>query len=132
MSGIRTHRSLRRPHAPAWIIVSLAVCIGGWLGGAGAMAADAESRKSERTLDSILVTARRLADEEIKKQVEEALHTDPYFYDGHVTVTIKDGVVTLSGVVFDEWDLRTAKRIAKRIAGVRRVVDDLEIKLGGE
>ncbi len=96
------------------------------------MAADAEPRKPEHTLDSIVVTAKRLADEQVKMQVEEALHTDPYFYDGHVTVTIKDGVVTLSGVVFDEWDLRAAKRIAKRIAGVRRVVNDLEIELGGE
>ena len=109
-----------------------AVCIGWWLGGARALADDAASRKSERTLDSILVTAKRVADEEVKEQVEQALHTDPYFYDGHVTVTIKDGVVTLSGVVFDEWDLRVAKRIAKRIAGVRRVVNDLEIELGGE
>jgi len=109
-----------------------AVSIGWWMGGARAMAGDVESRKPERTLDSIVVTARRMADEEVKRQVEEALHTDRYFYDGHVTVTIKDGVVTLSGIVFDEWDLRTAKRIAKCIAGVRRVVNDLEIELGGE
>jgi osmotically-inducible protein OsmY len=49
-----------------------------------------------------------------------------------VTVTIKDGAVTLSGMVFDDWDLRTARRIAKRIPGVKRVINDLEIKLGGE
>jgi len=38
----------------------------------------------------------------------------------------------MRGIVFDDWDLRTAKRIAKRIPGVKRVIDDLEIKLGGE
>ena len=64
--------------------------------------------------------------------MESALHADPFFNDEHVTVTIKDGVVTLHGIVFDEWDLRAVKRIARRIPGVRRVVDDLEIKLGGE
>jgi osmotically-inducible protein OsmY len=37
-----------------------------------------------------------------------------YFYDGHVSVAIRDGVVTLSGMVFDEWDLRAARRIAKQ------------------
>lgn len=35
---------------------------------------------------------------------------------------LDSSVVTRSGAVFDEWDLRAAKRIAKRIAGVRRVV----------
>jgi hypothetical protein len=36
------------------------------------------------------------------------------------------------GMVFDDWDLRNAMRIARKIPGVRRVVNDLEIKLGGE
>jgi osmotically-inducible protein OsmY len=30
------------------------------------------------------------------------------------------------------WDLRAAMRIAKRMPGVKRVIDDFEIKLGGE
>jgi len=38
----------------------------------------------------------------------------------------------MRGIVFDEWDLRVAKRIAKRIPGVKRVINDLEIELGGE
>ena len=88
------------------------------------------SRTQTRSLEEIVVTAKR--DEAIRLQVERALHDNPYFYDGHVTVTIKNGVVTLSGLVFDDWDLRTAKRIAKRVPGVRRVIDDIEIKLGGE
>jgi osmotically-inducible protein OsmY len=53
-------------------------------------------------------------------------------YDAHVTVTVKNGVVTLHGIVFDDWDLRTALRIARRAPRVKRVVNDLEIKLGGE
>jgi hypothetical protein len=38
----------------------------------------------------------------------------------------------LHGIVFDDWDLRSAMRIAKRMPGVKREVNDLEIKLGGE
>jgi osmotically-inducible protein OsmY len=60
------------------------------------------------------------------------MRSDPYFPDEHVVVTIKDGVVTLHGIVFDDWDLRIAKRIAKRTPGVKRVIDDLEISVGGE
>jgi osmotically-inducible protein OsmY len=54
------------------------------------------------------------------------------FSDEHVTVTVNNGVATLQGIVFDDWDLRDAIRIARRIPGVKRVNNDLEIKLGGE
>jgi osmotically-inducible protein OsmY len=87
-------------------------------------------------LEEIVVTAKRrsdpVADEKMSKQVEEALHSDAYFYDEHVTVTTKNGVVTLQGMVFDDWDLRSAVRISRKIPGVKRVVNDLEIKLGGD
>ncbi|MGO9935037.1 MAG: BON domain-containing protein [Steroidobacteraceae bacterium] len=88
----------------------------------------------DSNLKTIVVVGKRPAppDSEVKEQVEAALRSDPFFPDEHVTVTIKDGVVTLHGIVFDEWDLRVAKRIAKRIPGVKRVINDLEIKLGGE
>jgi osmotically-inducible protein OsmY len=71
-------------------------------------------------------------DSELKEQVETAMRKDPFVPDQHVTVTIKDGVITLHGFVFDEWDLRVVKRIARRTPGVKRVIDDLEIELGGE
>jgi osmotically-inducible protein OsmY len=68
----------------------------------------------------------------LKEQVETVLHDDPYFYDEHVTVTLRNGVATLQGIVFDDWDLRNAIRLARRVPGVKRVINDLEIKLGGE
>jgi hypothetical protein len=87
-------------------------------------------------LAEIVVTAKRrpepVADEELTKRVEAVLHDDPFFYDAHVTVTVKNGVARLQGIVFDEWDLRQAIRLARRAVGVKRVVNDLEIKLGGE
>jgi osmotically-inducible protein OsmY len=81
-------------------------------------------------LDTIVVYA--TAEEKVAHEVTAALASDRYFYDAHVTVTVKNGVVTLHGIVFDDWDLRTALRIARRAPGVKRVVNDLEIKLGGE
>jgi hypothetical protein len=87
-------------------------------------------------LDAIVVTAKRradpAADEQLRQQVETALHADPFFYDEHVTITMHNGVATLQGIVFDDWDLRSALRIAKKTPGVKGVVNDLEIKLGGE
>jgi BON domain len=82
-------------------------------------------------LEPIVVTAKRrsdpVADEKMKTQVEEAMHSDPVFYDEHVTVTVKNGVATLSGMVFDDWDMRQAMRISRKIAGVKRVINDLEM-----
>ena len=49
-----------------------------------------------------------------------------------VTVTIENGVATLRGMVFDDWDMRQAMRISRRIAGVKRVINDLDIETGGD
>jgi osmotically-inducible protein OsmY len=81
-----------------------------------------------------VVTAQRrtavVPDEVVKTHVESALHDDRYFLDTHVTVTVKNGVVYLEGVVFDDWDVRNARRIARRIQGVRRVVSDFYVPDG--
>jgi osmotically-inducible protein OsmY len=76
--------------------------------------------------------ARDTSDRELARRVENALDADPYVYTEHVTVTSKDGVVTLSGMVGSEWDLATAIGISDRVPGVKRVVDGLEIwEFGG-
>lgn len=79
-----------------------------------------------RALDSIVVTARRLADEQLEARVEHALNDDKMFLATHVTVTVHDGVATLSGYVYDDWDIRDARRIARRVPGVKRVINNLE------
>jgi len=45
----------------------------------------------------------------------------------HLDVSIKNGVVTLTGLVFDDWDMRIALRLSKRVPGVKRVVNELTI-----
>jgi osmotically-inducible protein OsmY len=70
-------------------------------------------------------------DEALRQRVTAALHTDPYFYDEHVSVSVDNGVVVLRGFVASEWDLRDAIRIAGKAAGDRRVIDNLSIKEGG-
>jgi osmotically-inducible protein OsmY len=91
---------------------------------------------ADRKLSEVVVTAKRqpdpAADARLQVQVETALASDAYFNSEHVSVTVLNGVATLHGIIFDDWDLRNAIRISRRIPGVRRVVNDLEIKLGGE
>jgi osmotically-inducible protein OsmY len=64
--------------------------------------------------------------------VELALKLDPYVDDQHVTVTTKNGIVTIQGFVQDAWDLLALRRIAKRVAGVKRVVNDVELVLNDQ
>jgi len=80
-------------------------------------------------LQEVRITAEKQApDEEVKRQVETALHDDPYFYDEHVTVTVTNGVVHLEGMVFDASDIPAAVRIIrKKVGDAKRVVEKLEI-----
>jgi osmotically-inducible protein OsmY len=94
-------------------------------------AASTPASRSDSVSDSALPDAAVLADEELRKRVKAALHANPYFYDEHVTVSVEQGAVVLRGFVFNDWDLREAIRIAGRVAGDRRVIDNLSIKQGG-
>jgi osmotically-inducible protein OsmY len=59
------------------------------------------------------------------------LRADRYLDDEHIYVSVENDVVTLRGLVFDDWDLRSAMRIARKSAGDRLVIDDLSIEEGG-
>ena len=84
-------------------------------------------------LQEITVTARKtFPDEEVTERVETALHDDPYVLDTHVTITTKNGVVTLHGFVSDYWELRSMIRLARKIPGVKRVANDLELTNGAQ
>jgi osmotically-inducible protein OsmY len=104
----------------------------GLSGGAVAGGADASGSSAVKSLEPIVVTAKRLPeavpDEVVKARVETALHDDPYFYDEHVIVTVKNGIVRLQGIVFDAGDIQDVKRIIRtKFPGVKRVVNELEI-----
>jgi hypothetical protein len=85
-------------------------------------------------LKPIVVTGQRLSvalpDAQVQQQVEAALHASVSVFDEHITITTKNGVVTLHGIVFDDWDMRAARRLAKKTPGVKRVINDLELVLG--
>ena len=84
-------------------------------------------------LAEITVTGKKIIpDEEVSRQVEFVLELDPYVDNRHVTVTTKNGIVTLQGFVQDAWDLLALRRITKRVAGVKQVVNDVELMLNDQ
>jgi osmotically-inducible protein OsmY len=100
---------------------------------AGAASVAQHAAAPANALGEITVTGRKIIpDEEVSQQVELALKLDPYVDDRHVTVTTKNGIVTIQGFVQDAWDLLALRRIAKRVAGVKKVVNDVELVLNDQ
>ena len=69
---------------------------------------------------------------ELQKRVLEALDWEPSLDATHVGVAADGGVVTLTGQVPSYADLMDAERLVQRIAGVKGIVNDLEVRLPGD
>jgi osmotically-inducible protein OsmY len=69
------------------------------------------------------------SDEEIRRDVEAELRWDHDIDASNIGVAVKDGVVTLTGFVRSYLQKYDAERDAKRVAGVRVVANDLEVRL---
>lgn len=69
------------------------------------------------------------SDEEVRNNVEAELQWDPSLDATNVVVTVKDGTVTLTGFVTSFNEKWEAEEVAKRVAGVRGVANDLEVRL---
>ncbi|MET0660650.1 MAG: BON domain-containing protein [Steroidobacteraceae bacterium] len=68
-------------------------------------------------------------DSEIKKDVEDELRWDPDIDATDIGVSVKSGVVSLTGYVRSYLQKTEAERDAKRVAGVVGVANDLEVRL---
>jgi len=73
----------------------------------------------------------RASDAALAMQVERALAQDPNIYARHIDVDADGGIVRLSGFVWAADDYYEAQRIAANVPGVVRVVDQLEMVVGG-
>jgi len=118
-----------------WIIGACVVTVIHGLGGFPSRA-DAQtlaSRVATRSTSGTVYTSQDAdpANAELQHQVAAALHAQPYFEDRHIDVSVRGGVVVLSGIVFGDWDLQDALRTARKAAGGRPVVDSLSIEEGG-
>jgi hypothetical protein len=83
-------------------------------------------------IDTVVVSAKHLPDLGLERAVEHAFEAHPYLASEHLSVSVNNGVLRLRGFVQDEWDMQVALRIARRTPGVRRVINEAELSLGGE
>jgi osmotically-inducible protein OsmY len=66
--------------------------------------------------------------EEIQKDVQDAIKWEPLLNAAEIGVTVKDGVVTLTGTVDSYPKKMEAEDAAKRVEGVKAVVEKIEVK----
>ena len=67
-------------------------------------------------------------DQAIQEDVEQELQWDPDLDAINIAVSVKDGVVTLAGMVNDNSDRIAAENVASSVDGVVRVNNNLQIK----
>jgi osmotically-inducible protein OsmY len=87
--------------------------------------------RTEADPPSMSAAAKPKADLDLAEKVQTALQSDPYINDTHIVVSVERGTVYLRGFVMGAWDLLDAIRIAHRVAGGNRVIDELSIQMGG-
>ena len=66
---------------------------------------------------------------ELQKDVQDELRWEPMLNAAEIGVAAKDGVITLSGTVDSYYKKQAAENAAKRVAGVKAVALDIEVKL---
>ena len=70
-------------------------------------------------------------DLELQRDVLAELKWEPSINPAHIGVAVKDGIVTLTGHASSYAEKYEAEKAAKRVRGVKVVVNDIEVKLPG-
>ena len=70
------------------------------------------------------------SNEELQKDVQDAIKWEPLLNAAEIGVTAKDGVITLSGIVSSYAKKMEAEGAAKSVAGVKAVVEKIIIDFG--
>jgi hyperosmotically inducible periplasmic protein len=71
------------------------------------------------------------ADKVMSERVEAALNADRSLFAKHITAHADNGVVRLTGYIWEASDFEEANYIASNVPGVTRVVNDLELNRNG-
>jgi len=66
--------------------------------------------------------------QELQRDVENAIKWEPLMHAAEIGVTAKDGVVSLTGIVDSYVKKMEAENAAKKVLGVKAVVENIEVK----
>jgi osmotically-inducible protein OsmY len=115
------------------LLLAAALGVAGWVIRPAALAQAPDiGNRSAATLEEVVITAGREADEALSAKLVQVLQDDPYVFADHMSVVTEHGVVRLRGIAVDLSDLRRALTLAHQVAGRRRVVNEVELIAPGE
>lgn len=66
--------------------------------------------------------------EELQKEVQNAIKWEPQLHAAEIGVTVKNGVVTLLGTVDGYYKKIEAEKAAKSVVGVEAVVEEIDVR----
>jgi hypothetical protein len=87
----------------------------------------AQASPGATKLEEVVITARKEADAALTVRVLKVLQDDPYVFADHIEVVTENGIVRLQGIALDYGDLQRTLLLARRVAGRRRVVNEIEV-----
>lgn len=76
-------------------------------------------------------TTRTKTDTELQRDILDELRWDPSVNEAEIGVAVKDGIATLTGYVDSYFEKWAAERAAKRVSGVKGIVQKIEVRLPG-
>jgi hyperosmotically inducible protein len=77
-----------------------------------------------------LAAEKPVSDDRLYDEVRIKLTSDPVVKGGGIQVDVKQGIVTLSGTVESNKQKDKATHVAKKVKGVKEVVNNIEVKTG--
>jgi osmotically-inducible protein OsmY len=95
-----------------------------------ALLGQAHAPARAETRPEVVISATRESNAVLVAKVEGVMQSDPYLFVNHISVSADNGVVRLEGVVEDPFDMLQLVRLARRIAGKRRVINEIEVITG--
>jgi hyperosmotically inducible protein len=78
-------------------------------------------------LTTVLTAAKPVSDDFLVDTIRQKLAADQVVKGGAIEVIVKDGAVTLRGKVEDERQKSKAEKVAKKVNGVKSVVNEITL-----
>lgn len=69
------------------------------------------------------------SDDQLHDGVYEELKSDPRVTESNFKISVKDGVVTLTGKTSNYAEKLAALEVTRHLAGVKEVIEDIEVRL---
>lgn len=76
-----------------------------------------------------LAAGKQASDDSIYDEVKRRLAYDPDVKGGGLDIEVKDGVVTLRGKLESEKQKQKAEKLAKKVSGVKKVVNEITLSV---